>query len=160
MKKPIEKLLTINALASATGTDRRTVRRRLAESGMLADRSGWTLAEALPFILAGKPSSKMESARLRLITAQTAKTEAEAAVADAKLQILLKNWCPLEGAMRILDNTLILLRNKIADADLPQQLKIEILADLKQTLAAEYFDNAPFVEAEGPLQKVLPSPEE
>jgi hypothetical protein len=62
--------------------------------------------------------------------------------------------------MRILDNTLITLRCKVSESDMPQQLKIDVLADLKAALAAEYFDEPRFIEEGGPLQKVLPSPEE
>jgi DNA-binding transcriptional regulator YhcF (GntR family) len=150
MKKA--KLLTINSLADKTGVDRQTVRRRLAKAGMLADRSGWTMAEALPLIVAGRPSSNLEAARLKLTNEQCRKTKAEADLAEAKHEILLKRWCPIEGVTRIWDNTLIILRNKIAEStDLPQQLKIDILADLKQTLAAEYLNDAPFTEQEGPL---------
>ena len=153
MKKPTEKLMTVNALSDATGTDRRTCRKRLAEAGMLTGRSSWNLAEVLPFILAGRPSKSLEVARLRLITEQARKIKTEGDLAEAKLQILLKNWFPKEAVERLWNGTLILLRNKVSESEMPQQLKIDILKDLKAVAAsAEYLADAPAEMQEGSLQ--------
>jgi hypothetical protein len=157
MKTTNEKLLTINALSDATAIDRRTCRKRLSEAGMLAGRTKWSLAETLPLLAAGRPSKSLEAARLKLIHEQTRKTAAEANVAEAKNEILLKHWCPVEGVTRIWDNTLIILRNKVAESEMPQDLKIEILKDLKAAAAAEYFDDGAPIEQEGPM---LPSTDE
>ena len=150
MKKPPE-TLTINGLASATAVDRRTIRKRLAEAGMLAGRSSWSLAETLPLILGGRPSSRLESARLQLLLEQKKKTAAEAELAQFKVDEACRKLLPADAVARVWDGTILQMRNIITGWDISEDKKRELLKELQNVSIDEYLDTTAPIQEEGPL---------
>ena len=69
---------------------------------------------------------------------KTRLTKAQADVAEIKRETMLKNFLPRDAVERVWGGTLLQLRNKINDAEISQQLKVEILKDLQDISIDEY----------------------
>jgi hypothetical protein len=77
--------LSINALNEATALDRRTIKRRLSEAGLLDGRDSWALPEVLPILFAGPEPAQFAKNRDLLVVAQTKRIQIENDTSERKL---------------------------------------------------------------------------
>jgi hypothetical protein len=118
---------TIGQAAQEFAVDRNTIRSALTVSNVQAGKDNCFSTMQIHKAL----TTDFDFEKTRL-------TKAQATLAEAKLDILENNWFPREGVERVLETIIILLRNKIAESELPEHLKIDILKDLKTATADEY----------------------
>jgi hypothetical protein len=118
---------SLTLAAAEFSIDRRSLQRCIAVAGLEPGNDGKFSTQQICTAVFGS----LESEKTRL-------TKAQADCAEIKRETLLKRFFPRDAVERLWNGTLILLRNKVADAEIPEALKLELLKDLKDINADEY----------------------
>jgi len=128
---------SISQIAKLTGFDRRTVTARLnGQEGVQAGRAMlFTLRQFVDGVIAHQAERSdelnLEQERAKLAREQRQKLEREKAIAERKL-------LDADTALRCWSHVIVTMRQKVLNADLPEEVQADLIEELRDIPLEEY----------------------
>jgi hypothetical protein len=137
--------MTINAIATATGVDRRTVGRYLADAKPCGEIKGaptYRLRDFVATLRGTSGAAELQAERIRETRARAGLLETQQAELDKKL-------VEAAGVEKVWRACFTAMREHVRhDGRLPDDLKIKVLGEMRNIDRSEYFAAAMAAEAE------------